>query len=96
MTLTNENYYSNETNREYMSVSQYKQFQKCEAAAMAQIKGEWQIVHLLSAISDRILQFLYGDIEAAADFLDFAKAPVVSMLRVHKPRACLAADAKTF
>ena len=43
MTLTNENYYSNETNREYMSVSQYKQFQKCEAAAMAQIKGEWQM-----------------------------------------------------
>lgn len=43
MTLTDENYYSNETNREYMSVSQYKQFQKCEAAAMAQIKGEWQM-----------------------------------------------------
>ena len=43
MTLTNENYYSNETNREYMSVSQYKQFQKCEAAAMAQIKGEWHM-----------------------------------------------------
>lgn len=42
MILTNENYYSLEANREYMSVSQYKQFQKCEAAAMAQIAGEWQ------------------------------------------------------
>lgn len=42
MTLTNDNYYSAESNREYMSVSQYKQFQKCEAAAMAQLKGEWE------------------------------------------------------
>lgn len=41
MILTNDNYYSPEANREYMSVSQYKQFQKCEAAAMAQIAGEW-------------------------------------------------------
>ena len=42
MTLTNENYYSSEANLQYMSVSQFKQFQKCEAAAMAQIKGEWE------------------------------------------------------
>lgn len=41
MILTNENYYSDIANREYFSVSQYKQFQKCEAAAMAQIAGEW-------------------------------------------------------
>ncbi len=42
MILTNENYYSPEANREYMSVSQYKQFMKCEAAAMAQLRGEWE------------------------------------------------------
>lgn len=42
MILTSDNYYSAESNREYMSVSQYKQFQSCEAAAMAQIRGEWQ------------------------------------------------------
>jgi len=42
MILTNENYYTSEANWEYMSVSQYKQFQKCEAAAMAQLRGEWQ------------------------------------------------------
>lgn len=41
MILTNENYYTPEANLEYMSVSQYKQFRKCEAAAMAQIRGEW-------------------------------------------------------
>ena len=42
MTLTNANYYSPEANGEYMSVSQYKQFKKCEAAAMAQLRGEWE------------------------------------------------------
>lgn len=42
MTLTNDNYYSPEANWEYMSVSQYKQFMKCEAAAMAQLRGEWE------------------------------------------------------
>lgn len=41
MTLTESSYYSAESNKRYMSVSQYKQFNKCEAAAMAQIKGEW-------------------------------------------------------
>ena len=42
MKLTNENYYSDIANWEYMSVSQYKQFRKCEAAAMAQLRGEWE------------------------------------------------------
>lgn len=41
MTLTNENYYSREANLKYMSVSQYKDFCKCEAAAMASLHGEW-------------------------------------------------------
>lgn len=41
MILTNENYYSDIANREYMSVSQYKQFIDCEAAAMADLRGEW-------------------------------------------------------
>ena len=36
--LTNDNYYSN---NEYMSASQFKDFMKCEAYALAKIKGEW-------------------------------------------------------
>lgn len=42
MILTNDNYYSDVANQQYMSVSQYKSFMKCEAAAMAELKGEWQ------------------------------------------------------
>lgn len=41
MILTNDNYYSSEANQEYMSVSQYKDFRKCEAMAMATLRGEW-------------------------------------------------------
>lgn len=40
MKLTNDNYYSIDANIEYMSVSQYKDFKKCEAMAMAKIRGE--------------------------------------------------------
>ena len=42
MILTNENYYANASNMEYMSVSQYKSFRKCEAATMAELRGEWK------------------------------------------------------
>jgi hypothetical protein len=41
MILTNENYYSPAANQVYMSVSQYKDFQKCEAMALASLRGEW-------------------------------------------------------
>lgn len=41
MTLTNDNYYSREANRAYLSVSQYKSFTRCEAAALAELNGEW-------------------------------------------------------
>ncbi len=39
--LTEENYYSLESNQTYWSVSQYKDFCKCEAMAMAKIRGEF-------------------------------------------------------
>lgn len=47
MILTAENYYSQEADQEYLSVSQYKEFigtygrQGCEAAALAKLRGEW-------------------------------------------------------
>lgn len=39
--LTPDNYYSPEANWAYMSTSQFKSFRKCEAAAMAELRGEW-------------------------------------------------------
>ena len=40
--LTYENYYSLEANRNYFSVSQYKDFLKCPAMAMAKLTGEYE------------------------------------------------------
>lgn len=40
--LSDENYYTNEADWQYMSVSQFKNFQKCEAAALAKLKGDWE------------------------------------------------------
>jgi hypothetical protein len=42
MKLTEKNYYSPEANKQYMSVSQYKDFCKCEAMALAKINGEYE------------------------------------------------------
>lgn len=41
MKLTNKNYYSQKANKAFFSVSQVKDFMKCEAYAMAKINGEW-------------------------------------------------------
>ncbi len=47
MILTNENYFSKEADKEYLSASQYKSFvgtmgiQGCEAQAIARINGNW-------------------------------------------------------
>lgn len=40
--LDQNNYYSLEANQQYFSVSQYKDFMKCEAMAMAKINGTYQ------------------------------------------------------
>ena len=41
MKLTDTNYHSPEANREYWSVSQFKAFKDCPAAAMASLNGEY-------------------------------------------------------
>lgn len=42
MNLTDENYFSKENNVKYMSASQFKDFLKCPACAMAKLKEEWK------------------------------------------------------
>ena len=43
MILTKENYFSGEADTIYMSVSQYKQFKKCETKGMAMLERKWLI-----------------------------------------------------
>ena len=35
--INNENYYNNESNKTFMSCSQFKDFQKCEVEALAKV-----------------------------------------------------------
>lgn len=42
MQINQENYYSQEANKEFFSVSQYKSFLSCEARAMAELYGEYE------------------------------------------------------
>lgn len=42
MKLTQQNYYSRKANKEFMSVSQFKSFEKCPACAIAELKGKFQ------------------------------------------------------
>ena len=39
--LTAENYFSPEADMAYMSASQFKSFRRCEAAGLAELRGEW-------------------------------------------------------
>ena len=42
MKLTSGNYYGPKASKEFMSVSQWKAFNKCEAMAMAELNGEYE------------------------------------------------------
>lgn len=42
MSLTNENYFSLENQMKYMSVSQFKSFEQCQASALAEITGNFE------------------------------------------------------
>lgn len=41
MTLTNETYFSSESDISYMSATQFKNFAACESGALAKLRGEW-------------------------------------------------------
>ena len=41
MTLSENTYYGHKASLDFMSVSQFKSFQKCESAALAELKGEY-------------------------------------------------------
>lgn len=75
--LTEENYYGDEANRRYMSVSQFKNFLECEASAMARLKGEYKPDNsralLLGSYVD---EFLTGTPDTQLAFLETHEADI--------------------
>ena len=66
MNLTNNNYYSTEANTAYWSVSQFKAFDKCEAAGLAESKGLYERPE-----TDALLIGSYVDSYFAGEFQQF-------------------------
>lgn len=64
MKLNEQNYFSKEANEEYMSVSQYKAFKKCEAAALAEIKGEYERPKTDALLIGSFVDSYFGGTEA--------------------------------
>lgn len=62
--LTAENYFSKEADMQYMSASQFKAFRKCEAAAMAELRGEWGKKETLSLqVGSYVDAYFSGELE---------------------------------
>ena len=61
MTLTSSNYHSIEANRDYWSVSQYKAFDKCEAAGLAMINGQYEREETTSLLVGSYVDSYFAD-----------------------------------
>ena len=70
MTLTESTYYGSEANRQYFSVSQFKDFLKCPAMAMAKINGEYEQERTRALIlGSYVDEMLTGTEESQTKFL---------------------------
>ena len=68
-TLTSSNYYSPEAMTDYWSVSQFKQFAKCPAAAIAELKGEYQReISIALLVGSYVDAYLTGNKESLEQF----------------------------
>lgn len=64
MELTQDNYFSKEANEYYMSVSQYKAFKKCPAAALAELRGEYERKKTDALLIGSFVDAYFGGCEA--------------------------------
>lgn len=68
-TLTVENYYSQEMNKEYMSVSQLKGFMACEAREIAKILGEYVPADTTALLQGKLLETLLLEPDKIEQFM---------------------------
>ena len=76
MKLTSGNYYTPEANREYWSVSLFKAFDKCEAAGLAQVRGQYERTE-----TDALLIGSYVDAYFTGDLDEFVGNHADSMFK---------------
>lgn len=71
MKLTQRNYYGQKASQEYMSVSQFKDFLKCPAMAMAKLYGEYEPERGRALVLGSLVdEMLTGTVKSQAKFLE--------------------------
>lgn len=68
--LTKDNYHSLEANQHYMSVSQFKQAMQCEAAMIAELKGEFTRPHSTALAVGSYLHAAFESDEVFGQYLE--------------------------
>ena len=82
MLLNDSNYYSDEANREFFSVSQFKSFMSCEARAIAELNGEYK-----RPVTRALLVGSFVDHYFEGTLDDFMKENPAIFTRKHELRA---------
>jgi len=70
MILTDDNYFSQESNEHYMSVSQFKQGVECEARMFAELKGEYQRPYSTELTVGSYIHAAFESEEVFKEFVD--------------------------
>lgn len=86
MKLTEQTYYGREAAQKWMSVSQFKAFQRCEAAAMAEIRGDYK------RTGTALLVGLYVDTKLEGEDSEAFKAFQMEHPEIFKKDGTLKAD----
>lgn len=87
MKLDNKNYYSNEADWQFMSVSQFKNFMDCEAAALAELKGEWEPIRDMKPLL--IGNYVHSYFESPTAHEEFIEENKEKMFSSRKPHGLL-------
>lgn len=78
MELNKANYYSNEADWHYMSVSQYKDFVNCEARALAKLKKEWDSgFNSKALVVGNYVHSYFEDAQAHKEFIEENKSVIL-------------------
>ena len=77
--LTKDNYYSHDTDFQYLSFSVFKDFEKCEAATLAKLKNEWKPeISPQALLVGNYVHSYFESSEAHTAFIDANKSEMLS------------------
>lgn len=95
MKLTPSNYYSHDTDWDYMSFSLFKDFQKCEAAALAKLKDDWQpTTSPVPLLVGNYVHSYFESVESHTDFLAANSEGIMTKPTKKEPQGHLRSEFK--